>query len=75
MPRHQAEGGELIPDPRVADRYHVHPITIGRWDKDEELNFPAAIIINGRKYRRRVELEQWERSRVVARAAKQTEAA
>jgi hypothetical protein len=65
---------DLIPDAEVArGRYKVHPITLSRWDADPDLGFPAAIEINGRRYRRRRELVAWERSRVVART-KQTAA-
>jgi hypothetical protein len=59
---------DLIPDALVAKRYHVHITTIWRWGKDPNLNFPAAIEINGRNYRRRRELQRFERERVVARA-------
>jgi hypothetical protein len=63
---------ELIPDAVVArQRYGVHPITLTRWDRSAELGFPSPVEINGRFYRRRSELERWERSRVVARAGKQ----
>jgi len=62
---------DLIPDGNVArDRYHIHIKTLGRWDNDPDLGFPAPVIINGRKYRRRRELEEFERARVVRRAAK-----
>jgi hypothetical protein len=65
---HKQEDGELIPDRRVADRYGVHPLTILRWTRDEALGFPRPIEINRRLYRRRAELEAWERARVVQRA-------
>jgi hypothetical protein len=68
------DGDDLLPDRDVANRYKVHPLTIARWDRNERLNFPPAIEINGRKYRRRCELIAWERSRVVQRATKQTAA-
>jgi hypothetical protein len=61
---------DLIPDAEVArGRYKVHPITLSRWDADPDLGFPAAIEINGRRYRRRGELKAWERARVVQRTA------
>jgi hypothetical protein len=60
---------DLIPDGDVArDRYHIHPKTLGRWDNDPDLGFPAPVIINGRKYRFRRQLEAFERARVVSRA-------
>jgi len=61
---------DLIPDRKVAKRYDVTTRTLPRWDDNDELDFPRPIVINGRKYRRRSELEQWERSRAVARASK-----
>jgi len=55
---------DLIPDPKVAKRYNVDLRSIGRWDKDPTLGFPAAISIKGRNYRRRHELEAFERRQV-----------
>jgi DNA-binding transcriptional MerR regulator len=60
---------ELIPDPKVAKRFNVHPITIRRWEENPKLGFPEAVRINNRKYRRRRELVAWERSRAAGRAA------
>jgi hypothetical protein len=60
---------DLLPDPAVARRYGVHVRSIARWSKDPRLGFPAAISINGRNYRRRLELEKFERRRVVKRGA------
>jgi predicted chitinase len=60
---------ELIPDRKVAERYDVHPKTIKRWDADLDLGFAPAVEINGRFYRRRGDLEKFERSRVRARAS------
>jgi hypothetical protein len=62
---------DLIPDGEVARRYGVHLKTIGRWDDYPRLDFPAPIVINGRKYRRRRELEEFERRQVVSRAERQ----
>jgi hypothetical protein len=66
---------ELIPDAVVArERYRIHPITLSRWDRQPELGFPPPVVINKRRYRRRRQLEEFERSRVVQRATKQTAA-
>jgi hypothetical protein len=63
---------DLIPDSQVADhRYHVHIKTLGRWDSNLKLGFPPPVVINGRKYRRRRELEEFERRQVVRRAERQ----
>jgi len=63
---------DLIPDRDIADRFKVHLCTIARWDADPQLGFPAAVVINNRRYRYRSELVRWERSRVVARSNKQS---
>jgi hypothetical protein len=68
-------------------RYHVHIKTLSRWDMQREKAeaaaergdvskpakpmFPRAIEINGRKYRRRRELEAFEHASVVNRATQQ----
>jgi hypothetical protein len=58
---------DLLPDPVVArQRYKVDPRTLYRWDNQPELNFPKAIVINRRKYRRIHELETWERQRAAS---------
>ena len=55
---------DLLPDPLVAERYNVTPRTIHRWDRQPDLGFPRPVFINGRKYRRLNQLENWERQRV-----------
>jgi hypothetical protein len=47
-----------------AARYGKSIKTIGRWAADPELGFPKEIDINGHKFRRLSELEEFERSRV-----------
>jgi len=59
-----SDSSDLLPDPRVARRYHVTSRTIDRWDRQPDLGFPKAVRINQRKYRRLSELEIWERGRV-----------
>jgi predicted DNA-binding transcriptional regulator AlpA len=58
---------KLIPDPQVCRRYGVSGMTIWRWDRNPELNFPKPIRINRRKYRDEAELESWERERAAQR--------
>jgi hypothetical protein len=58
------ESSDLLPDPLVAKRYRVTTRTIYRWDRQSDLDFPPPISINGRKYRRVNQLEQWERRHV-----------
>jgi hypothetical protein len=59
---------ELIPDVRVAKRYGVHLITLSRWTADDKLGFPPPIVIK-RRYRRRSELELFERAHVAHKYA------
>ena len=65
--RNISEPGDLLPDPLVAERYKVTPRTIYRWDQQSDLDFPRPIFINGRKYRRVNQLENWERQHVAGR--------
>jgi MerR-like DNA binding protein len=50
-----------LPDKDVAARYGVTVRTIGNWDRDEDLCFPRALVINKRKYRREDELDEFDR--------------
>jgi hypothetical protein len=66
---------DLIPDVVVArDLYQVDPITLTRWDEKTEqgkLDFPPPVEINGRRYRKRGELRQFNMRHVVRRANEQ----
>lgn len=51
----------LISDPVVArERYHVHPVTLRRWDKNPALGFPPPIYVNNRRYRDEAALDAWD---------------
>jgi hypothetical protein len=53
----------LIPDPIVArERYRVSLRTLDRWDRNKKLRFPPPKYINGRKYRDKVELDEFDRA-------------
>jgi len=54
----------LVPAPKAASECHVTRRSLGRWMKDERLNFPRPVEINKRLYFDRDELEAWKRSRV-----------
>ena len=54
------EFDHLVPDPLVAEEFHVSLMTLWRWDHDPSLNFPKAIRIRGRNFRRLGELRAWE---------------
>ena len=52
---------KFIPDGGVArERYHVHPHTLRRWDKNPALKFPPPIYMNGRRYRDVEKLDAWD---------------
>ena len=53
-------GKRLIPDRLVQERYSVTAMTLWRWDRDPQLNFPKAYRIRGRKYRLEPELDEFD---------------
>lgn len=52
-----------LPSRRVAQRYSISLMTLWRWQRSANLEFPTAIQINGRKLWRLQDLEEWERAR------------
>ena len=61
---------QLVPDAQVrAELGGVSPMTLHRWDNDETLQFPRPVVIRGRKYRLRHELEAFK-TRLIAETAK-----
>ncbi len=64
---------ELIADPKLAKLLDVSLRSIARWDEadDGENKIPAPVVINGRKYRRRAEVEAWLRKRALIALAPQ----
>ena len=53
----------LLPDHKVCGRYSISPMTLWRWDRDPDLNFPKPIRIRGRKYRDESELNAFDEAR------------
>jgi hypothetical protein len=53
-----------LPTVAVAQRYNVVPRTIDRWAKDPELEFPAAEVINRRRYWDEDSLDAWDQARI-----------
>jgi predicted DNA-binding transcriptional regulator AlpA len=52
---------QLVPDAQVrAELGGVSSMTIHRWDNDETLQFPRPIVIRGRKFRWRHEVEDFK---------------
>jgi len=56
----RAEPDELVPDSRVAAELGVSAMTLWRYEHDETLNFPIAIVVRNRKFRSRKMLEAWK---------------
>jgi predicted DNA-binding transcriptional regulator AlpA len=55
---------ELVPDARARKECGgVSRMTFYRWERNPDLQFPLAVIINGRKYRPRSELDQFIKRR------------
>ena len=54
----------LLPDSKVRERYGgVSAMTIWRWERNKDLKFPAAVLINRRKYRSEAELDAFDATR------------
>jgi hypothetical protein len=53
-----------LPTVAVAQRYNVVPRTIDRWAKAPELDFPAAEVINRRRYWDEDALDAWDQARI-----------
>lgn len=53
----------LVPTREVVRRYGVTDRTLAAWTARRETEFPLPVVVNGRKFWRRAELEAWERTR------------
>ncbi len=60
----------LIPDPVVCAEFGVTAMTLWRWTRDCELNFPPPIAIRNRNFRSRKQLEAFK-ERMLRRAIRQ----
>jgi predicted DNA-binding transcriptional regulator AlpA len=58
------EGERFLPGPKVQSRYGKSHVTIWRWGKDPQLDFPTPMKINGLNYWRLSDLEAWEAAQV-----------
>jgi hypothetical protein len=57
----------LIPDPVVCAEFGVTAMTLWRWTRDPDLNFPPAIAIRNRNFRSRKQLEAFK-ARMLSKA-------
>jgi hypothetical protein len=56
--------GEIVSAPIMRRMFSISPTTEWRWCKDQALGFPQPIIVRGRRYYRRRELNEfWARQR------------
>ena len=60
----------LIPDPIVCAEFGVTAMTLWRWTRDTELNFPPPIAIRNRNFRSRKQLEAFK-ARMLRKAIRQ----
>jgi hypothetical protein len=56
--------GRKLPTRQVCARYGVCDRTIARWERDPDLKFPQATVINGRKYYDEDALTEWDRAQL-----------
>jgi MerR HTH family regulatory protein len=61
--------GQKLPTRLVCARYGVTDRTVARWARDAALNFPQALVVNGRRYYDADELTQWDRANAGRTAA------
>jgi hypothetical protein len=53
----------LVPDPKVAEEFHITLMTVYRWDRDPAkvaLGWPPKVQIGKRNYRHRSQLETFK---------------
>jgi predicted DNA-binding transcriptional regulator AlpA len=51
---------ELVPDPAVCREFGIVSMTLWRWTRDKELQFPPAVQIRGRNFRSRRQLQAFK---------------
>jgi hypothetical protein len=67
----------LVPDPKVAEEFHVTLMTLWRWDHDPAktcLGWPPKVKVGARNYRARSQIEAFK-SNLLQRALAEREAA
>ena len=52
-----------LPAGQVRSRYGVSDMTLWRWLRNEQLNFPRPVTINKRRFWKLADLEAWEAAR------------
>lgn len=62
----ETSSDERLPAAAVLRRYKIVDRTLKRWLDSPSLAFPRPLVINGRRYFRAADLEQWERDRAAS---------
>jgi predicted DNA-binding transcriptional regulator AlpA len=70
-----SEAPEWLTQAKLAATLGVSTMTLWRWERMERVGFPAPTKINGRKYWKRSDIDEWMRERAVSRANQITEVA
>jgi hypothetical protein len=69
-----ASHDELVPDAQIRRELNISEVTLWRWDRDPQLDFPPPIRIRNRKFRSRHAFEAFK-ERMVSRAIANRQAA
>jgi predicted DNA-binding transcriptional regulator AlpA len=68
------EQDQFVPDPQVCKEFGISAMTLWRWDRDEELDFPPPVKIRKKNYRSRQQLEQFKQRMVAVAIAERKKA-
>jgi len=62
----QTAPDDRLPAAAVLRRYGIVDRTLKRWLDNPSLKFPRPLVVNGRRYFKVVDSEQWERDRAAS---------
>ena len=54
---------QMMSSGAIAREFGVHVRTIDNWQGRDGLGFPSPVVINGRRYWKRSDIEAWKQSR------------
>ncbi|MBP2566823.1 helix-turn-helix domain-containing protein [Agrobacterium tumefaciens] len=54
---------EYMTASELTERYHITPMSLHRWIRDENKKFPQPVAFGRRRLFKREEIEAWERDR------------
>jgi predicted DNA-binding transcriptional regulator AlpA len=67
------QAAEWMGGAQLAQFFNVSAMTIWRWERDNQLEFPKPTIINSRKYWSRDDIDQWMKARAGYRDSRPTQ--